>query len=509
MELNFLDRFALAVSPAWALGRLQARAAALILKQRHYDAAATGRRTVGWSRSGSDANAVNRPALHILREHARDLCRNNGWARRGRGLIGNGVVGRWGIVPKAELPAGAATDELARRWRRWADKSTQCDADGRLNFYGLQRMVMRTIVESGEVLIRRRRRRPSDGLDIALQLQVLEPDFLDTTRDGPTSAGVIVQGVEFDRLGRRIAYWLFDQHPGSGRIFGASSSATSRRIAAEDVLHIFRPERPGQVRGVSWYAPAILKLKDFEDYADATLMRQRIAACFTAFVTDQDGLSAPLGKADETGEKPVDEMEPGLILNLPPGKEVTFGTPPSVGEHASFSAATLRGIAAALDVPYEALTGDYSQVNFSSARMGRLVFQDCVEEWRWDMMVPQFCDPVWGWAMEQLVIGEVLRESPSAEWTPPGVQLIDPDKEGLAYKRRVRSGMMTPSEMVREQGKDPEKHWAEYAADLATLDELRIKLDSDVRAVSDAGLTQERGGAGAGSTTPDDEDAAA
>jgi lambda family phage portal protein len=415
-------------------------------------------------------------------------------------VIGAHTVGRWGIVAKAVLPKGeTGGPELNKRWKAWVD-STQCDADGRLNFYGLQRLIVRTIVQDGEVLIRRRRRRPSDGLAIPLQLQVLEPDFLDTGKDAvlPNGAGRIVQGVEFDLLGRRVAYWLFEEHPGSGRIsLRGGSSGLSKRVPAEDVLHVFRVDRPGQVRGVSWFAPAIVKLKDFDEYGDATLMRQKIAACFSAFVTDTEGLGSPLGKADDTEDPGVDTLEPGLIVNLPPGKEVTFAMPPGVGEHASFSAATLRGIAAALDVTYEDITGDYSNVNFSSARMGRLTHQDSVEEWRWDMLVPQFLDLAWRWAMEQLVIIEVIRELVGAEWTATAMPMIDPDKEVSATKRAVRTGMRTFSEMIREQGKDPEAHLAEYAADLQKLDALRIRLDSDVRAVSDAGLTQERTGAGA------------
>lgn len=501
-KLNFIDRLAMVLSPRWALNRIQARGAAVML-HRHYQAAQTSHRTANWPRSGGDANAINGPALHILRQHARDLWRNNGWARRGRSLIGAHAVGRWGIVPKALMPKGevARGGELNRLWKTWAD-STQCDADGKLNFYGLQRLVLRTIVQDGEALVRRRRRRPGDGLAIPLQLQVLEPDFLDTGRDGILAGGGgrIVQGVEFDAIGRRVAYWLFEEHPGSGRIsLRGGGTGLSRRVPAEDVLHVFRVDRPGQVRGISWFAPAIVKLKDFEEYGDATLMRQKIAACFSAFTTDNDGLGTPLGRADDTKDPPVDTLEPGMIVNLPPGKDVKFAMPPGTSDHLSFSAATLRGIAAALDVTYEDLTGDYSQVNFSSARLGRLTHWDSVEEWRWDMLVPQFLDITWRWAMEQLVVLEVIRETVGAEWTATAMPMIDPDKEVKATKSAVRTGMKTPSEMIREQGKDPEAHLAEYAADLKKLDELGIRLDSDVRAVSDAGLTQERGGSGSAS----------
>jgi lambda family phage portal protein len=492
-SLRAMDRFLLAIAPGWALGRMRARAAAITLA-RHYEAAQPGRRTSGWHRSGADANAANGPALAALRWHSRDLVRNNGWARQALQVIARNSVG-WGIVPKP-VGAGAEAVERARElWKRWAADTTECDADGRLTFYGLQRLAIETIAESGEVLIRRRRRRAEDGLAIPLQLQVLEPDFLDTAKDaisGP-SGGPIIQGVEFDAIGRRVAYWLFEEHPGSNR----NASFVSRRIPAADILHVFRVERPGQVRGVSWFAPAIVKLKDFDEYEDAVLMRQKIAACFAAFVTETDGVDNPIGAKDP--ENPlVETLEPGLVSYLPPGKNITFAAPPPAGDNESFSATTLRRIAASMGVTYEDLTGDYSKVNFSSARMARLAHWANVHDWRWNMLVPQLCNGVWGWAMEAASIAGLIRETPRAEWTPPPMPMLEPDKEGLAYARLVRTGSMTHDEMVREQGGDPETHWAEYAEGLKRLDQLGIVLDSDARKTTSAGLLQKSTGAGAG-----------
>ena len=488
-SITLFDRAMLAVAPKWALSRLRARAIAATLA-RHYDAAQGGRRTVGWGRSTADANAENLPAIWVLRAHARELVRNNAWARNALRIIAKNTVG-WGIQPKA---VGAAdTAAVADLWKRWAG-TTDCDADGRLTFYGLQALAMRTVVESGEVLVRRRRRRPADGLPLALQLQVLEPDFLDPMRDNiqGQAGGPIIQGVEFDPIGRRVAYWLFDRHPGSHML----ASIVSKRVPAEDIIHVFAVDRPGQVRGVSWYAPAIVNLKDFDEYEDASLMRQKIAACFAAFVTDMDGAGSPLGE-QSAAEPLVETIEPGLVSRLKPGQNIEFANPP-ISADDGFSARTLRRVAAAMGVTYEDLTGDYSQVNFSSARLARLAHWANVHNWRWNMLVPQFCDVAWGWAMEAAALANLVDGAPTAQWTPPPMPMIEPDKEGLALQRLVRAGAMTPSEMVREQGDDPEAHWAEYQADLERLDKAGIWLDSDVRRVSQAGLAQGASGKGKG-----------
>lgn len=485
-KLNILDRAILVVAPQWALSRARARVAASHL-MRHYEAASGGWRSAAWPRSGADANVSALGAIDKLRAHARDLIRNNGWARRALRVIRNNTVG-WGIMPS---PLGAPAG-LAEAWKEWCQ---ECDADERLDFYGIQGLVMRAIAQDGEVLIRRRRRRAEDGYAIPLQLQVLEADFLDTARTGfnGLSGGPTIQGVEFDKLGKRSAYWLFEQHPGS-----ALMSSASKRVPASEVIHVFQTERPGQVRGVSWYSPAIITLKDFDEFEDAELMRQKIAACFSAFVTDPEGSSTMLGGEDDLqDDERVESLEPGMIEYLPPGKTVEFGTPPLTTDSA-FSARKLRRIAAGLGVTYEDLSGDYSGVNFSSARLARLSHWGEVHTWQWDMLVPQFCVPVWGWAMEAAQLAGHLGDDakvklPLAEWTPPPMPMHEPDREGLALLRLVRAGAMTHDQMVREQGFDPATFWPAYAAGLRRLDELGIKLDSDVRAVTQAGLSQAAG----------------
>jgi lambda family phage portal protein len=481
--VNRFERLIAWLSPKWGQSRAQAR-----LKVRHFEAASVGRRTSGWSRLSSDANSAASGQLSHLRGKARDLARNNPYARRGIKRIVANTVG-WGIRPKA---TGGGAKLVMERWKLWAE-TTQCDAAGRLTFYGLQKLVMRTVVESGEVLIRRRMRRPEDGLAIPMQLQVLEPDFIDTGKDGiqGEQGGVIIQGIEFDAVGRRVAYWLFDQHPGGNSMPMSGTGMESRRIPANGVLHVYDQERPGQVHGPSWLASVAVRLSDFDEFEDATLMKQKIAACMTAFVTDVDGSGTALGEPSESAAgQQIDTFEPGMIMNLPVGKQVTVANPPQASDHLSFSQVQLRGVAAGLGVTYEDLTGDYSQVNYSSARMARLAHMSDVHDWRWNMIIPQFCAPAWMWMLEALELIDLDVEFSPAEWTPPPAGMLDPANEGLALMRNVRAGVMTPSEMVREQGFDPSEHWREYADDMKELDRLGITLDCDARKTTGSGQAQ-------------------
>lgn len=483
MTTHWLDRVTAPIAPRWTLRRMRARMTGDLLA-RHYEAASGGRRTAGWKRSTSDANAAIGPGLAKLREAARDLVRNNPYAESALATIVDHAIG-WGIVPKPKPRSVPALDA----WNRWAE-STECDADGRHDFAGLEKLVMRTIVESGECIVRRRFRLPEDGLSIPIQIQVLEPDFLDTAKDFITlpNGGRIVQGVEFDAIGRRTAYWLFKEHPGGSNPVGLPSSS---RIPADGVLHLFRSQRPGQVRAPSWFAPVLLRFKDFDDFEDATLMKQKIAACLAVITSDVDGSAPALGSLDAS--KPDwDSLEPGAIINAPPGRTIEVVQPPTVREYADYVSTTLRGIAAGIGVTYEDLTGDYTDLPYSAARMSRLRHWARVDDWRWRLMIPQFCDPVWKWVGQAAAIANVagLREQPAAEWTAPPMAMIEPDKEGLAYQRNIRSGIMTLSEAIRERGYDPDDMLQELAEDFSKLDKLKLILDIDPRHMSQAGQAQ-------------------
>lgn len=472
---NWLDRAVGFVSPAAGLRRQRARVATELL-QRHYEGASVGRRTSSWNRSSSDPNVAVGQALASLRNAARDLTRNNPYAESALSTIVDHAVG-WGIVAKTK------SKPFQEVWDAWAN-STACDADGRHDLYGLQKLAMRTVAQSGELLVRRRFRRPEDNLPIPLQIQLLEPDFLDTSKDvlRTASGGRIVNGVEFNAIGQRVAYWLFREHPGSNL-----ATLASDRIPADGVRHIFKGERPGQVRAVSWFAPVLLRFKDFDELEDAVLMKQKVAACLAVVVSDIDGTGSPLGTVDTT-QPTVDMIEPGAIINGGAGRNIEVVQPPTVSEYPQYAETVLRAIATGLGVTYEDLTGDYTDLPFSAARMSRIRHWARVEDWRWRLLIPQFLDPVWQWA--STAAGVIGVESAAVQWTPPPMPMIEPDKEGLAYQRNIRTGIMTLSEAIRERGYDPDALLAEYAADNAKLDALKITLDSDPRKVTQQGLTQ-------------------
>lgn len=491
MQPNFIDRAITFISPQRGAARISARARIdrTIKVQALYDGASLSRRTSGWRAVGTDANAETRLAIGRLREVSRDMVRNNAFASRAKSTITHNVVGS-GILPSVKSTSEKRAKQVKALIARHLE-TTDIDADGRLNLYGLQALAMSTIVEAGEVLIRMRPRRSEDNFALPFQLQVLEPDFLDTSVDGMQSNGnTAVQGVEFNKIGRRIAYYIFDEHPGSTTA-NVSIRTRGTRISADYVAHIFRADRPGQVRGVSWFAPVLLRMRDFADYTDAQLMRQKIAACFAAFITTEapDDI-ANLPEPTSPSGYPVESFEPGMIERLKVGEEVSFATPPSTQDFSGYSAITLREIAAGLNVTYEALTGDLTGVNYSSGRMGWLEYQRSIDAWRWNMLIPQMLDPLQNWIQQAVTLATGSSEPFTLAWTPPRREMIDPDKELKSANTAIRTGLSSRSEELRSLGKEPAVIDEEIAADNERADALGLVLDSDPRKITANGMVQ-------------------
>lgn len=479
VQLTSLDRFIGYFSPGIARDRYRARLQ-LEYARRTFEGAAKGRRTQNWFAQNNSINALLAGGLPVLRARSRFLCRNQAYAAKALQVWKSNVVGD-GIIPSIKSPAlPKVASTLNDLWNAWGDE-TACDAEDRHDFYGLQALAFSTIVESGSVLARRVWRRKTDGLPVPMQILLLEPDHLDVSRDRLLpDGGRIIQGVEYDKSMRRVAYHLYSEHPGD-RIMPLTG-LVSQRIPAEDVLHVFRTDRIGQADGVPWSTPGIIRLRDFDEYEDAELIRQKIAACFVGFIHDIESEGSDGTTGSSNGDM-IERLEPGILEKLPPGKDVTFGNPPVVQNYGPHTVQILRGVAAAFGTTYEAMTGDYSQVNFSSGRMGALEWSRAIRQAQNHMMITQFCKGIWRWFLEAAAFVDAVPENVpiQAKWTPPARDMIDPVKETEAVKAQIRIGIKSLSEAISERGKDPDEVLAQIAADNAVLDAKKLRLDSDPR----------------------------
>lgn len=463
-----------------------------------HEVAGHGRRSTAWQPSNPGAIAALVATGDALRIRSRDLVRRNAWANAAIEAFVANAVGT-GIKPQSLIADATQREALHALWRDFVDEA---DAAGLTDLYGLQALGCRALLEGGECLVRLRPRRPEDGLAVPLQLQMLEPEHLPLTlnREEP-NGNVIRAGIEFNRLGRRVAYHLYLSHPQDGSMAPMSRQGglDTFRVPATEVLHIFRPLRPGQIRGEPWLARALVKLNELDQYDDAELVRKKTAAMFAGFVT-RDGPEDPLpGDAppDEHGNAPLG-LEPGSLQILEAGESVTFAQPADVGaSYDAFLRSQFRAVAAAMGITYEQLTGDLTGVNYSSIRAGLLEFRRRCEMIQHSVLVFQLCRPIWNAFVDAAVLSGAIelpgyrrrkRQYRACKWVPQGWSWVDPEKEFNAMILAIRAGLLSRSEAIASSGYDAETIDREIAADAQRADSLGLVLDTDPRAVARNGV---------------------
>lgn len=415
-----------------------------LVTKRSYDGARTDRRSNGWVAAGSSANSEILPQLSILRNRSRELVRNNPYASKAMRVLSSNRIGT-GIM------ATINDKSVAALWKKWVKV---CDADWNYDLYGLQKLISNTEAESGECLIRFRYRKMSDGLPVPLQLQLLEPDFIDTTKNETLkNKGWIQNGIEFSPIGERVAYWLFNQHPGENII---NTTIKSSRVPASDVIHSFDRKRPGQMRGVPILAPVMMTANDLNEYLEATLVRKSAEACIAAFVeTDDEDRS--IGDESQQDQMRIEELAPGMVQYLAKGEKITFTNPSASTGDVGYTNDRLHAIAAGIGITYEQLTGDLSQVNYSSIRAGTLDFRREIEQWQWLNFIPSVLNRVMDKFLETaFAAGLIQTTDVEYDWTTPRFDWVDPLKDVQGEELELTMGLKTWSEAVRARGFNPE-----------------------------------------------------
>lgn len=491
-----LDRLLGAVAPGVAAQRAENRLRMALADARRtllqgYDAAAVGGRQSGWRRPQTSADAETRPALAMLRASARDLVRNDPHANRAVRVLTAHIVGV-GVRPRPVLEDGETSDQPEVRASReqWSRFVENCDPEGRLDFYGQQRLVARAVIEGGEAL--RLWIPVGDGGRLRWRTRILEGDWLDQMRDGETSGGGrIVQGVEFDRLGRRVAYWLHSRHPGD-RFGGFGTRLDSRRVEARYVDHVFETLRPGQVRGVSWLAPVAVVLRDLGDLAEAEIVRKKLEACIAAVVTNanDDGetsATAALNPATDddgsplttAGGDPIERLSPGMVMKARPGWDVDFHAPTASGGLVEHMRERLHAVAAGVGATYHQISGDLSQANYSSQRGGLTEFWQLVDGWQDDLMVMQTGRPAWRRVMQAGVVNGTIAAPRASTWIRPRRPWVDPKNDAIAARMNAESGIESLPDLIERGGEDPDDRLRELARWRDAVEALGLGLTID------------------------------
>lgn len=444
-----------------------------------YQTVGSGQRSLRWRAPSVGPNVAVESGLTTLRNQSRELVRKNPMAASAVERIVSNTVGT-GIKPKL------SEQTVLDTWTAWTDEA---DAAGVQDFYGVQAQAMASVVTAGEVFVRLRVRRAVDNLTVPLQLELLESEFVPLNKNEKLNNGNVVRhGIEFDAnlKSKRVAYWMYPYHP-DDMVPGVGENEPVR-VPASEVLHLFLPSRPGQVRGEPWMARVLALLKDVAAYDQAELTRKKISALFVGFIRrpTPEGLSL-----DDLEELYGDDaainngagdigMEPGSMNVLAPGEEVEFSDPKDTGsQYEAFMRSQYRSIAAALGLLYEQLTGDYSQVNDRTWRAAVQEFRRRCENWQHHLLVFQFCRPVFTRWAALASLGGLKTLVP--EWTPPRWPYINPEQDINAIEKEIQAGLTSRKRAVSERGDDAERIDAEQSEDNKRADTLELRYTSDGR----------------------------
>lgn len=473
----YLDAAISVVAPGWAMNRLKARTATKMLGA--YRGAEKNRLRGDWKALNGSADADLLPDLPTLRQRSRDLNRNDAHASAITGTVVANVVGT-GLKPQSrpdrealgitEQQTTEFSREAERAWRRWVPTA---DSQNRMDFYEIQALIKRQIIENGEVFVLPLMIKGDISRRYRLALEVIEADRVETP-PGHRGHANIRDGIELGERGEPIAYWIRRRHPGDiilGQVGTGQQEwvryAAVNKAGRKNVLHLYAVKRPGQTRGEPFFAPVLSAFKDLGDFMEAEIVAARVAACFTAFVTKSDPEAAFQGAATDASGQRLEGMEPGMIQYLGTGESITFGDPkrPS-GAFEPFVLAVLRSIGASLGLPLELVLKDFSRTNYSSARAAILEarrFFKCDQMW----LAQRLCQPCWEWLMEEAwlredlpavdLFGEQREDWLRASWIAPGWGWVDPVKEVNSSTLAIEGGLSTLADECAAQGRDWEE----------------------------------------------------
>lgn len=459
----------------------------------NYSAAKVGGLYSDWVLAPLSADEAIRHDLGLMRERARDLVRNDAVAARIPGIFSENVIGEHGFTLQANIgnSRGGRNIEVSTRLEEafydWAEN--HCTVNGLHSFVDVQTMAAENEPTDGEFLVRLVR-----GFDNphGFALELIDPDQLDHKLNIlDTGRGTSIRfGVEVDRWRRPLVYWLLKHHP-SERV-----AREYTPVPASELVHLYLAKRPGQTRGVTWFAPICLNLEMLSGGREAVLVAMRSAAANAVmFEVDPDkGYSPPTGQGEQQTSVIPTQIAPGSGYELPPGVKAVFNNPPFADSAFDpFERGILRSSSSAVGVSYASLSGDLTQASYGSQRTGMLSERAGYRKLqrRFDR---RFLTPIFrAWVPEALIAGSLRvadlepRRYWAVTWHPRPFPWIDPQKDAAAEDTRIGIGVQTRTRLANEQGDDFRTLVDEQAEEIAYARERGVPLF--VNGVDVTGLT--------------------
>lgn len=312
---------------------------------------------------------------------------------------------------------------------------------------------------------------------VQLDVKLIEADQVTTPT--PTYLGDFwVDGVTLNDQGEVIGYKVLKRHPGD-LFLPTLNPLEWDEYRADLVLHWFRSDRPGQIRGIPEITPALELFGELRRFTRATLRAAETAADFAAVLETE----AP-APGDDEQELPIpwttQEISRGMMAALPGGaklSQLTAQHPATT--HQMFVQTILREIARCLNMPFNKAAGDSSGYNYSSGRLDHLDYHRSVRVTRADCERRVMEQVFRSWSEEAVMVPGYLPEGAVPanlphRWFWDQFESIDPVKDAQAAQLELQLGLTTRAELCSERGEDWEEVYEQLAAEKDAAEELGL-----------------------------------
>jgi lambda family phage portal protein len=416
---------------------------------RQLKAAEKGRLYGSWNTKEEKAND-NLLQLNTVRARANYLYNNDPWIRAAVDFIVNKAVGA-GTKLQALTDNEAFNDKAENLFKRWCFNA---DISRQFHFGDIERLAVIKLYLDGGVFFKKIID-PDNRETAPFSLEILEYSRL-SSYGKPAKGNEIWHGVEIDKNGKVVAYHFEKNTVGY--------SVDTVRVPADEIIHFSPFRRPGQLLGIPLLAPAIPYAFNLGEILEAELINMKVSASF-GLVIKKNNMSDWMAGAQtnyETGQREI-EIAPGMVEVLNPGEDIEVIDPKRPGNaFGDFVKIVLRGIGRSIGLSYEQISGDKSEVNYSSTRHSELEFRDYLQSLR-ASIERYFLTPIYEEFVKYAVslgnlnvMGAIKdwRNWTKHRWIFKGFDWVDPQKEAKAKELELKMGITTLAEIAAQKGKD-------------------------------------------------------
>lgn len=419
-----------------------------------------------WSMADSlSAKAAMSPAIRsLVRKRSRYEADNNSWYSGMLRTASNHIIGNG---PRLQVLTDnpVANTRIERAWNRWSRSVMLADK---------LRVMVETYWRDGEVLAMRTCR--PKNWPISLDIRTYEAEQCAAPWIGQSLGDPYIDdGVRVDPNTNEVEYFFYDHHPGDTSF---APSLGGKWYPSNEVIHLYRRERPGQTRGIPRCTSSLNTLPVMRRQEMATLLAAETAASFATYLKST---GSAIGAAQSPADFAEIEIAFNMLTTLPEGWDIAQVDPKHPGpNYNQFQMQALMSFARCTNMPLALAAGTAKDSNFSSYKGDiKSVWQPevCTEQNRIELAV---IETVFRWFLEDAVyVPGLLDGLPSIseidhQWYWAPLPNLDEVEAATAAQLRISTGQSTLSKEHANKGTDYDTEITRLALDFG-VDEAVMK----------------------------------